>query len=176
MDWIYLALGLTASASFIAGNYILNRSAMLAVQILGMSAVSIQYGLLGIWSVVAVNAILLIRNLILWKGTWTPRATATWGWIFAAVLLATVAATGTWPTSFLTALPVLAAILNVVALAASRLPLLKAGLGASSTAWLIMDLSYGNWQNAIGDTFGIIAAAAALIRIAYDRRKAAPLQ
>lgn len=174
MTWIYLALGLTASASFIAGNYILNRTGMLLVQVLGMTAVSIQYGLLGVWSVVAVNMVLLVRNLILWRRPWTPTAVARWGWVTLALLAITMMATNSIPTTLIAALPAIAAILNVAALATTRLPLLKAGLGAASLTWLLFDASYGNWQNMIGDAFGVAAALVALIRIwqlrAHGRR------
>lgn len=162
---INLILGLTASACFILGNFILHRTWMLTALAMGMTTVSVQYALGGQWSVAAVNAILLALVIVTAVRTWSPQALTRLGVAAGAILAFTVVATGQIPTSVQSALPLLAATLNILAFTSSSLVRLKIFLALGTFTWLVFDLSWGNWQNGIGDFVGFTMAITAIIRL-----------
>lgn len=162
--WVLIALGLIASAGFIAGNYILNRGWMLLVMCTAITAVGIQYMLMGLWAVAAVNGVLLVRNILLFVRPWSSRTVVWFGVGTAFVLATVVVCLDAVPTDLVGVLPLVAAAFNITALSMSRLTLLKLFLGLSSLAWVIFDIAVGNWQNLIGDSFGVLAATVALYR------------
>ncbi len=164
MEWWSIVLGLAASAGFIATNYILNRKAMLAVQFAAIVFVSTQYALLSVWSVVAVNLLLVLRNLILLKFSLQGRGLVSLSAGFAVALMGLSATLGLLVNP-LDYLALVAGLFNLAAFATHQIIGTKLGLGLSSLSWTIFNILQGNWQNAIGDIFGTAAATVALIRI-----------
>jgi hypothetical protein len=164
-----ILLGLLASAMFITMNYVLSRNAMLVVSMIGIAAICTQYSIEGVWSVVAVNLVVMVRNIALFVPAVHRGRDKMWGWAFFVLLTITVLVTQGVPHTAPTILSYLAGSFNILAMAQSRVARVKIALGLSTIAWVLFDWSLGNWQNAIGDVFGVIAVSIALTRIYRER-------
>lgn len=176
MDILLVVLGLGASAGFIATNYILNRTWMLIVQALAILLVSTQYGIMGIWTVVAVNAVLLLRNLLFFAVKWSSRQLAIASILFAGLLtLITFTIVGV-PSSLLDWIALFAGYFNILAFATLHPLIIKINLGLSSFSWATFNSLQGSWQNVIGDAFGTLAAVVAIVRIMRRRQTASTLK
>lgn len=164
MIWWSVLLGLAASAGFIATNYILQRKLMLTVQFAAILLVATQYAFLGIWSVVAVNLLLIVRNLLFLKLKLNARGLLSISALFAIALIVMSYSLGLLITmSDYIALG--AGLFNIAAFATTGLLMTKTQLGLSSFSWTVFNYLQGNWQNMIGDVFGTFAAIAAIYRI-----------
>jgi len=176
MDILLVVLGLGASTGFIATNYILNRTWMLIVQAIAIILVSTQYGIMGIWTVVAVNAVLLLRNLLFFAVKWNAKQLFVASTIFAGLLtLVTFTIVGI-PSTLLDWIALFAGYFNILAFATLKSMLIKINLGLSSFSWATFNSLQGSWQNVIGDAFGTLAALIAIIRITRLRQTASTLK
>jgi hypothetical protein len=162
---------------------------MLITQSIGMLSVGTQFGLKGIWGVTVINFIFIIRNLIVYlrDKRWDKDSAPTkWARnkreeriqvasLFMIIVLAVYFMVNdlSFDSPFAIAVfvfPLLAAITNVLALAQQDLLPLKIWILASTTCWVIFDLTVGSWQNLIGDVFGFIAGSIAIVRILQAKR------
>lgn len=169
MEYVPILLGLGASAGFIATNYILHRGWMLAVQFAAIVLVSTQYALVGVWTVVAVNAVLLARNLVFLLAKPSGASLTVWSWVFAGLLTAATIVFLGWPAGVLDWIALTAGYLNIAAFATQKTVRTKIGLATSSFSWAVFNLLQGNWQNVIGDAFGTVAAVTAIVRLKRAR-------
>lgn len=179
---IFYILGGAASLAFIASNYVLTRPMILIFQTLGSLFVSAQFGVFGIWSVATVNSIFIIRNI--WVYVRESNATKSGsplaameristGFFFLSLLIVVYLLTNNSVFSdsvegsdlLLWALPLLAGILNILAIAQGKVINLKIFILCSVSLWSLFDVLTGAWTTLVGDLFGAVACLVAIYRI-----------
>jgi hypothetical protein len=174
---LFYLFGALASAGFISSNYTVNKNLVLLFQSLGSIAVSIQFAIIDIYAVAAVNSVFLIRNLIVYyletkEEKARPNNYLTNIAIVAMlVLLLVYFLTTPIPSSYsvttiaLFLLPLFAGVFNILAIAQKSLISLKWLIFFSVSSWAIFDILTSAWTTLVGDGFSMIACLIAISRL-----------
>lgn len=179
---LFYIFGAFASLAFISSNYALTRPWILIFQTMGSLFVSTQFILIGVWSVAIVNSVFVVRNLVLYsrelyltKSNNTPaqKEQLKWGVLFMSLLIPIYLTTNplndltfvSHESTLLWALPFIAGIANIIAIAQPKLIKLKIFILISVSSWAIFDVITGAWTTLIGDLFSVIACIIAIYRI-----------
>lgn len=187
MDIVIVVLGLLASFGFIASNYALTRKWILILQGIGMFGVGSMFAVRAVvqevpalWGVVLINSVFIVRNVILYyrdkatvdTGGVSDRERVSLGWIFFVLIVGLYFVVTPFPSlhselmpKLLFLLPLAAAVTNVFALAQSKLVYLKWFILASVSCWVAFDILVQAWPTLIGDAFGVVATALAIVRL-----------
>jgi hypothetical protein len=182
---LFYLFGGLASVSFISSNYALTRRWILILQTGGSIFVSVQFAVMDIWSVALVNSIFLFRNLILIireeylkKTQKSPidKENIKLGLTFLGILLSVylimtpiTASTVSSPESIaIWALPLIAGIFNIIAIAQGKVLLLKWFILLSAGSWATFDILTSAWTTLAGDSFSIVACAIAISRLSKN--------
>lgn len=179
-QWLFYLLGAVASLGFIASNYSLNKKMVLLFQTIGSISVSLQFLVIDIYSVAAVNAIFIVRNIIIF---WMETANSTpqknylrnIGVIGFLALLIIYPISNSFPNELgigvmLYTLPLLAGVFNIIAIAQSKLVNLKWFIFLSVLCWAVFDVLTGAWTTLVGDSFSVVACLIAIYRL--NKKKA----
>ena len=160
-----ITLGIIASIGFISGNFVLERNKFLYILTFAMVVVSIQYSLLKVWDVPAVNAILIVRNFILLSKKMSRQRIMAIGITTGVVsLIAILLVTGI-PTHSSGYLPLAASLFGAIAFSRINITWIKLFSLFASLSWVSLDIVYSNWQTLVGDGFSVLALLVALVRL-----------
>lgn len=154
------------------------------LQTFGSLAVSVQFSVIGIWGVAAVNSVFILRNILL---TWReykqnngaakhPDENLLWGVLTLVVLLPVYLVLNPYNVTDLNSfliwtLPLMASLANVVSIAQDKLTRLKIFMFVSVACWATFDIITGAWTTLIGDSFSMIACLYAVNRIWKNANK-----
>ena len=179
---LFYLFGAFASAGFIASNYTIKKERVLLFQSFGSIAVSIQFALIDVYAVAAVNAIFLIRNFILFmiERQDEVKRPARYLSTVAVFSLATltlvhfslnpIPSLNDFSALAAFALPFSAGLFNIIALAQKNLVALKWFIFVSASSWAAFDIINGAWTTLVGDTFSMLACLVAIYRIKKEER------
>jgi membrane-associated HD superfamily phosphohydrolase len=179
---LFYILGGLASVSFISSNYVLNRKWILILQAVGSIFVSLQFIVIDIWSVALVNSIFLVRNLVLLmregylrRKDKSPvsKENVKLGIVFLIILLPvyfvmtpiTESTTENFSSMAIWAIPLMAGIFNIIAIAQNNVLALKWFILLSVGSWSTFDILTSAWTTLVGDGFSVIACAIAIVRL-----------
>lgn len=175
---LFYIFGALASSGFIASNYTVNKKLVLLFQSLGSISVSVQFALIDIYAVMAVNSIFLIRNLAVYyfdKKNETESKSKNYlrniAIISLSVLLPVYYFTNSFPAEFsassylMILLPLAAGVFNILALAQKSLVNLKWLIFFSVSCWSIFDILTSAWTTLVGDAFSMVACLIAIYRL-----------
>jgi hypothetical protein len=181
-DFVFYLLGAIAAFSFISSNYALTRPWILILQTSGSLLVSVQFTLIGIWSVAIVNSVFIVRNIVLYSRELhlaksgrpaVKKENVKWGIVFMFVLVPIYFITSPLVESvfsdvesaLLWLLPLIAGVTNILAIAQSKILNLKLYTLVTVSSWAVFDIMTGAWTTLVGDLFSAVACVIAIQRI-----------
>jgi hypothetical protein len=181
-NFVFYLLGAIAAFSFISSNYALTRPWILILQTSGSLLVSVQFTLIGIWSVAIVNSVFIVRNIVLYSRELhlaksgrpaVKKENVKWGIVFMFVLVPIYFITSPLVESvfadvesaLLWLLPLIAGVTNILAIAQSKILNLKLYTLVTVSSWAVFDIMTGAWTTLVGDLFSAVACVIAIQRI-----------